>query len=317
MSPPHLIVSPGDLAPPGAPLADVARALLESQQRRWPALRDGYKGLNEVKVRPVMTDGGMFRVQWNPARMISSSASVDQESIRNRPCFLCQANLPSEQQGVPAGDGFLILCNPYPIFPEHFTIVHTEHIPQRIAGRIGGLLGLARQLAPRYTLFYNGPRCGASAPDHLHFQAGDRGFLPIESELPERWNTGVVVGQSGPTELRSIDDGVRRYYALESSDCDHAAATLEEMLTVLALREPTGEEPMVNLLAWYAAGSIRVVVFRRKVHRPARYYAKGEDRVLISPAAVDCGGVMITPVERDFARMDDLMIREIFSEVLA
>src|SRR5262249_53172402 len=123
-------------------------------------------------------------VQFNPARIASTGAKVDAKAIRERKCFLCDANRPPEQRDVPfLGGRYKVLCNPFPIFPEHFTIPSTEHRPQRIAEAFGDFLDLAAAMSPRYTVFYNGPKSGASAPDHLHFQAGDRGWMPIEGEL--------------------------------------------------------------------------------------------------------------------------------------
>jgi hypothetical protein len=149
------------------------RELFEDQFRDWALARDNYHQLDEVRVRRVSFPGYNISVQFNPGRITSSAAKVDAKSIEARPCFLCEKNRPAEQQGIPIEDGYIILINPFPIFRRHLTIVSGSHTPQRIAGNFGTMLALARSL-PEYVIFYNGPQCGASAPDHLHFQAGNR-----------------------------------------------------------------------------------------------------------------------------------------------
>ena len=155
---------------------------LTGQLAHWPTAQHNYAALSRVRVKTLDVDGTAFRVQCNPARIVSSAARVDERSIRQRACFLCAANRPAEQEAIRALEGrYDILVNPFPIFPRHLTLAATDHVSQRIAPRLADLLRLARML-PGYTLFYNGPRCGASAPDHAHFQAGSRGFLPIETQ---------------------------------------------------------------------------------------------------------------------------------------
>jgi hypothetical protein len=314
--PPTLLLDPGSLAPPGSSLADLAHALAVSQREQWPLMKRGYAGLASVRVKDIPTSGGLFRVQFNPARIISTTAPVDEASIKSRPCFLCPSNLPAEQRGIDAGAGLVILCNPYPILREHFTISHTEHLPQRIEGRYDAFLRLAGDLAPRYSVFYNGPRCGASAPDHLHFQAGERGFLPLEAELSGRWSSGRIEFKRGTAEARYIDDGFRRYFALRAADAGLALGLCEDVVRHLAALDGTAGEPMINVAGWRDSGGYCVVIFPRKSHRPRCYFREGDERVLVSPAVIDCGGVMITPVERDFEKMNETLLREVLGDVM-
>ena len=213
--------------PAGASIADCAFQLLQQQRSTWELLRTGYEGLSRVQTRQFRFGGYQVRVQFNPGRLTSSAARVDDRSIRERTCFLCLQNLPEQQRGIPYGDRFMILCNPFPIFPEHFTIPHRDHVPQRIEGRIGLLLGLARDLAPRYTVFYNGPRCGASAPDHLHFQAGSRQFMPIEGQYARlRAECGEEMPSVGPATVLAIDGAERRFVAIEGTSSDACGASM-------------------------------------------------------------------------------------------
>ncbi len=165
------------------PLADLAAGLLERQKKNWPGLAEGYAALEAVRVREIRGDGWGVNVQFNPRRIVSSGANLDPESLRRRPCFLCPENLPPEQQAILYRDDYLILCNPAPIFPAHLTIAHVRHLPQSLPDNLEIFLRLAADFGPRTTVFYNGPRCGASAPDHLHFQAAPAGLLPVEEEI--------------------------------------------------------------------------------------------------------------------------------------
>ena len=159
-------------------LAGRAKALLSEQKETWAMCAGGYKSLDSVKVKIFEFENCKIKVQFNPGRITSSAAKVDPKSIKERKCFLCLKHLPEEQKGLRNGNDYILLCNPFPIFPEHFTIPNVNHLQQAIGGKpFGDMLDLAREMASRYTIFYNGPKCGASAPDHMHFQAGDSNFM--------------------------------------------------------------------------------------------------------------------------------------------
>ena len=289
------------------------RELFDSQFREWKLARDNYQQLDSVMVRTVKFPGYDISVQFNPGRITSSAAKVDAKSIEARPCFLCGSNRPPEQRGIQFGDGYNILINPFPIFRRHLTVVNLAHTPQRIEGNLGTMLELARAL-PEYVLFYNGPQCGASAPDHLHFQAGNRGFLPIERDM-ENMDLCIPVAESGGTEMwlwRSYGRGIMTLKG-------HRTEALEEVFRRFhdrfALSQPDLPEPMLNILAYHTDGLWTVHVIPRKVHRPACYFAEGPERILLSPASVDLGGVLITPREEDFRKIMAEDIQTIMGEV--
>ena len=286
-------------------------AFIDSQLAAWPMARENYAALRGVRVKTLRMDGTGYRIQCNPARIVSSGARVDDRSIRRRACFLCEANRPPEQRGIRVLDGrYELLLNPYPIFPRHLTIASTRHEPQRIAPRVDDLLRLARLLLG-YTLFYNGPRCGASAPDHAHFQAGSRGFLPIETQWKEQRRR---LGGCGQSSLYALDDAPRRTLVIDAGSETEAAALLRTACRALPL-PPGHDEPMMNLLCLYEARRWVLFLFPRRKHRPACYDAPGDARLLCSPASVDLGGVFILPVERDFERTDADGLRQILGEV--
>ncbi len=293
--------------------------LFEEQLNSWEQARGNYEALERVRTKELVVDNFPFKVQFNPARIVSSAAKVDARSIQERKCFLCKENRPAVQKGLDffntskAGDDhYTILINPFPIFPRHLTIPLLKHQDQLINGRFDAMLSLAGQL-PQYTLFYNGPKCGASAPDHFHFQAGNRGFLPIEEEISRlRKNT---IFKSADTSLYEITSSINGMILMESSSKEESLDIFNKIYTSLDVKE--GEnEPMLNILCWFTEGVWNTVLFMRARHRPSCYFEEGDSNILLSPAAVDLGGVLITPLEKDFDKISASDVKGILGEVL-
>lgn len=289
--------------------------LLTEQLASWETARNNYAALSGVQVKELNVNGTLYKVQFNPARIVSSGAKVDAKSIKERKCFLCPANLPAVQKGIPFEGHYNILVNPFPIFPRHLTVPETAHVAQRIAPRFGDMLDLARQLTD-YTIFYNGPKCGASAPDHAHFQAGNKGFMPIEQD----WRgqvAGKVAGKVadyGQATLWWLNDAPRTTLVIESADRKTTIKLFDTVYHSLDI-QPGEDEPMMNVLVMYEDNKWIVFVFPRAKHRPACYTAEGDANLLSSPASVDLGGVFITPVEKDFIKITAEDIAQILSEV--
>jgi len=295
-------------------LQQQVHGLMQQQLRDWPLLRENHGKLAATRMRTFSFGGFSIRAQWNPKRINSSSAKVDKESVSARPCFLCKENRPPEEELVAFGTEYEIMCNPYPIFRDHFTISKNLHTPQVIDPEFHSFLDLSREL-PDLVVFYNAPSCGASAPDHMHFQAGNRDFLPVGREsdsLVKRY--GKPAGTGGAQGFRMVDDGLRRFCLLESRDREF----LEEAFRVLSefmRKEAGGGEPMLNILCFYT-GKWKVFLFPRKAHRPRQYFEKGEKNLLLSPASVDMGGSLILPLEKDFCKISALDITDVFSQVV-
>jgi len=264
--------------------------LFQEQLNNWELAKNNYKALEQVKVKTLDVNGCPYKVQFNPARIVSSVAKVDPKSIQERKCFLCSENLPVEQKGISFKENYTVLVNPFPIFPRHLTIPAKEHTPQLIVSRFEDMLDLAQQLDD-YIVFYNGPKCGASAPDHFHFQAGNKGFLPIENN--KNWNNAIRI---------------------ESKDKQEMLLLFRQIYNTLPM-QPNDAEPMLNILTWYENGTWATCLFPRKKHRPACYFAEGDDNLLISPASVDMGGVFITPLGKDFEKITAEDIAQILNEV--
>ena len=290
---------------------EAVEALFGQQLAEWETARTNYAKLSRVEERKLTVNGSTIIVQYNPERLRSSAAKVDRASIEHRQCFLCKPNRPAEQQWIEWGD-YEIIVNPYPIFPKHFTIPTRTHTAQRIISRFRDMMTLAL-LMKGYTVFYNGPECGASAPDHCHFQAGVQGFMPIEAELRHTVLTEVARDDTRAT-LNEVNLGGRHCYVIESTDVDAGCKLFEQLYASLPMSEGQAE-PMMNVLCRAENQQCITVVIPRRKHRPACYNAEGESRMLISPASVDLGGVVIASRKEDFERITAEDIAAIFSEV--
>ncbi len=295
---------------------DKAYALLLQQEESWDLLEKNYAGLSNVESKDFEIEGSTYRVQFNPGRIVSSSAKVDEQSIRERKCFLCPANLPQAQRGLEYNNDYIILCNPFPIFREHFTIVHREHIPQRIEKSFPTLLKLSKDLAERYIVLYNGPSCGASAPDHLHFQAGEKGFMPIEEEYEQLiTGSGEKIADVNGLLAFAVGDFRRRFVSFESDEGELLQKAFTAFFRAMHDVSATSDEPRINVLSSYQDGEWRVVIFPRAKHRPSFFFEEGEKKMLVSPAAVDFGGVITTPIEKDFRHITKEHVMQVFDEV--
>jgi len=297
--------------------ANAANLLLQIQITEWDKLDNGYKNLSSLKIKSFWFDSYKINIQFNAERIYSTSAKVDVDSIRNRSCFLCEINLPEEQKGIKILENYLLLCNPYPVFPEHFTIITVNHKPQEIASSFSDFTMLSKLLSDKYTVIYNGPECGASAPDHLHFQAGTKYFMPIENDFHSIKNEfGDIIFDSEELTITAADDGLRRFISLESNDDKILLKAFNNFYDIYSELNSNNGEPMMNLICNFDEDNgWRVIIFLRSKHRPSHYYLEGENRIMLSPAAIDLGGVCITPVEKDFETVDKKILKEIFNEV--
>jgi hypothetical protein len=315
-----------------ADLASAVERLFAQQRRTWSTFRDGEAALAAAETRQFVLRGG-FRmlaaasgnsaasaapgdatvvVQTNPGRRRSTHAKVDTASIVSRPCFLCSENMPAEERGVALGE-FVVAPNPFPVLARHVTIPSREHRPQRLAGAVGPLLRLARALGPEQVVFYNGPRCGASAPDHFHLQACDGAAIPVFAEL------ATVVDALGATEGRAAFTSFGRtgLLAVESQP-DRLEAFVARVATELAgwpENVETPAEPMVNLLARFRRGRYELALFPRRAHRPSCFFADEPQRIAVSPAALEMAGMLVLSEPEQLERIDAAAIETLYREV--
>lgn len=294
-----------------ASLGQLCTRLLEEQKRTWPALAAAYVGLDAVQTRKIVCCGYETGLQFNPARIVSSGAAVDSRSIQNRPCFLCVDNLPREQKGILYKEDYLILCNPAPVFKKHFTVVHLRHQPQAIGSSINMLLDITADMSPDFVVFYNGPACGASAPDHLHFQAIPANVLPMLKSFPEHFR---IIKDASVQVYRG--EGINRAaVVLAGGDKKSLLEYFDHLIKSAQNIIPASGEPMINVLCSYEDGVWRIMIFFRSRHRPDAFYREDEQKVFVSPGAIDMAGVVIAPLKMDFNRLDGESIGRIYEEV--
>ena len=272
--------------------------LFQTQVKSWARLAAGVEGLARAQTRPVRIDWFDVFTRHIPHRVGSTTAMVDVDSISKRPCFLCPGNLDSEQKGIGFGSNYTLYFNPFPIVDRHLTIVHREHKPQRIAGEFGNMLDLAAAL-PGYFVIYNGPECGASAPDHMHFQAGSRALFPIERD------TARITGAA-------VRNYARNVFLFRDSDRSRLADTMDRSIELLASATRKRPEPLINIAAFRDPSGWTVYLFPRGKHRPAVFHS-GE--LTVSPASIDLCGIFVLPLEEDFKRITGGDIAAIFREV--
>ena len=282
-------------------------------------LKEGYAALEEMETKRIEVDGSDVVVQHNPKRIRSTAARVDNASIGARACFLCPESLPVEEKAVPYGEDLMILCNPFPVLDRHLSIVHRDHVPQQIEGNVESLLMLARDLAPDFFVLYNGPRCGASAPDHLHFQACSREGLPLEALLADEPAEAAhcdycAMSAREGFELFTLTNGGRTVVVFRGSRAGELrAGSIKRSMSWLA--KGPGGEPMVNVICTYDESQWTVYLFPRALHRPACFFAEGDEQLLVSPGAIDMAGVLVIPERAHFEKIGAGQAEAIYAEV--
>ena len=270
------------------------------QLEMWEDARHRFRDLKHVEVRQL---SDQLKVQFNPARIVSTGAKIDKHTLGERPCFLCERNRPKEQMTKQIDDHFQLLVNPFPILPVHFTIPATKHQPQSIYrhyGEMHRLLSLHSELM----VFYNGPKCGASAPDHLHFQAGTSGVLPLQTNWQRlSRNLTDVISLNDEEKISVLRDFLVPAFVIISKSEDSDEELFHRLYRSMPMRGDESE-PMMNITAWRKGDEFISVVIPREKHRPDAYFAEGEAQMMVSPGALDMAGLIITPREEDFSKIN-------------
>jgi len=298
----------------GESLSGLCLKLLSDQKKGWQELREGYESLRNVRERDLPCEGFSIRLQYNPGRIKSSTAEVNNINVNERRCFLCLDHLPEGQKGIFYRDDYLILANPMPVFSSHFTVSHIDHRLQTIDEHIQTFLQLMADFGSDWTIFYNGPKCGASAPDHLHFQAAPSGKMPIEKEIREEKRLTLIKKIDNVLLYRARGLG-REVILFEGDDSMPIEHVLKNFLNALKKVLIIDEEPMMNIAGFYEERKWRLLIFPRRKHRPDAFSRQGDARMVVSPGVIDMGGLLITPVKRDFERLDAAAVEGIYEGV--
>ena len=274
------------------------------QLSQWPEAMQRYRDLTNVQTKELHVGQLTFAAQYNPARIRSTGASITKQALAERPCFLCKENRPKEQICLPfRGRLEGALVNPFPILPMHFTLPTDEHQPQRIKPLFGQMMEFLKKF-PELTVFYNGPRCGASAPDHAHLQAGTTGVLPLQKEWNRLEKSLKPIAQPNDGALMAlVEDYPCTAVVIRTKDTKTTEQLFMQLYDSLPIMEGE-EEPMMNVISWREENDFLTVVFPRKKHRPDCYFKEGDEQLLVSPGAIDMAGLLITPREEDFRKLD-------------
>ena len=288
----------------------------------WPLAAGNYRDLKKAATRTLEVGGLEVLVQHNPCRTVSSEAAMDPASIAARPCFLCPANRPPEQYNIEfegrKGKKYRVTLNPYPIFPSHLVISSFQHIPQSIWHRYQDMLDFVRQ-NQGFTCFYNGPKSGASAPDHMHFQACPRGQMPLEKRvdaLLDAQDSTVLEYLSCVKEARlhHLKEYCHGVFVLEAETPKSLSKLFYRLLDCAPLKEGD-TEPRINVISWHTGTAYRSVVIFRESHRSSHYFAEGPGHLAMSPGCADLGGLFVAPREEDFRKLDSALLGEMLAEV--
>uniref|UniRef100_UPI00402844E9 DUF4922 domain-containing protein n=1 Tax=Prevotella sp. TaxID=59823 RepID=UPI00402844E9 len=280
------------------------------QLEKWDDARHRFRDLKHVETKKLSEE---VRLQFNPARIVSTGAKIDKKTLGERPCFLCDKNRPKEQMSQQIDERFHLLVNPFPILPVHFTIPTRKHQPQAIYKNYGEMhrfLSLHSELM----VFYNGPKCGASAPDHLHFQAGTSGILPLQANWQRlSRNLTDVISLNDEEKIAVVRDFIVPAFVIISKSEESDETLFHRLYKSMPMRGDE-TEPMMNIIAWRKGDEYISVVIPREKHRPDAYFAKGDAQVMVSPGALDMSGLIITPREEDFHKLTEESATTILQE---
>lgn len=267
----------------------------------WTDARHRFRDLKHVETRQF---SDQLKLQWNPARIVSTGAKIDKKTLGERPCFLCDKNRPKEQMSKQIDEKFHLLVNPFPILPVHFTIPARKHQPQLIYKNYGEMHRFIR-LHSDLMVFYNGPKCGASAPDHLHFQAGTNGILPLQTNWQRlSRNLTDIISLNDEEKISVVRDFIVPAFVIISKSAESDEALFRRLYKAMPQRGDE-TEPMMNIISWRKGEEFISVVIPREKHRPEAYFAEGDAQFVVSPGALDMSGLIITPREEDFRKLTE------------
>ena len=287
-----------------------ALSLLQSELEEWIMARENFDNLKQVDVKSLDFEGFSVEVHLNQSRLRSAAANLDANNIKVRQCFLCTKNRPPKQQSIDCGH-FDLLVNPYPIFPQHFTIASKLHEPQKIDSYFSDFLNFTKELSD-FVVFFNAAGCGASAPDHLHFQAGTKNFLPIINDYKKlKQKNAKLIFSKNNYEIFILNNYLRKVFCIETANEENAMQAFDFMINKNFI-----DTNKINLVAVFESGNFQIFIFPRSTFRPKQFFAENEaDRLLISPGSVEMSGILVTPIKAHFDKITKNDVISIYKQV--
>ena len=298
------------------------KGFIEKQLTDWELLKNNTLQLQNIQTKYFKINNHSVCIQFNPARIGSTLAKTDKQSIEKRPCFLCAQNQPKEQKRMELTMNLNLCVNPFPIFCGHLTLPHREHTPQQILPYLNEVKDVYKKLPLNYALFYNGPYCGASAPDHFHFQAVLSEYIPIITQYNQLKESAEPIMQIQETSCSQTEGGALYYikdyicpiFAIESNEKNYQEL-LDKLFSYLP-KDNEEWEPKVNIFLWKTKEDkeIRGLIIPRSKHRPDCFYAEGTEQLIVSPGALDMAGVIITTREEDYLKITGNDVKRIIEK---
>ena len=286
----------------------------QSQIKEWDLLKQNYNSLKNLNTRNIHIDSEEITLQHNPCRVKSTNAKIDDSSIKARACFLCEKNLPFQQAKYPINKEFYLLCNPYPIFKNHYTLPLIKHNKQEINSYLIQFFDITKKLE-NFVIFYNGPKCGASAPDHMHFQAIPQNTVSLfdfcNKEMLKNNSNHILYTSK---TIKCFNSALSNFIYIESNDLTKAINSFKLIYNILPIHE-NEYEPRLNILARYYNNNWQIIIIPRKKHRPKEFFYEDTKQIKISPASIDFAGVIIIPNTSNFKSINANIIKEIYSQL--
>ncbi|MDR1652695.1 MAG: DUF4922 domain-containing protein [Prevotellaceae bacterium] len=287
-----------------------ALSLLKSELETWTTARENFEHLKSIETKKLDFEGFSVEVHFNQLRRRSAAAQLDAKSIAERKCFLCAKNRPREQRSVDCGH-FELLVNPYPIFPQHFTIASKFHEVQKIDGYFAHFTRFTQELSD-FAVFFNAAGCGASAPDHLHFQAGTKNFLPLIKDYKnlKQKNAELVFSQNN-YEIFLLKNYLRKVFCIETENAENALQAFDLLTVNFGI-----DKNKINIVSYFEDEQFYIFIFPRSAFRPQQFFADNEaEKLIISPGSVEMSGVLITPVKEHFNKITKSDVADIYRQV--
>ncbi len=300
------------------PVIEGLEILFQQQYSAWKLLADNHNNLTQIIYKTIDIENYQIKVQYNPSRAVSTLAKVDKNSISERKCFLCIDNLPPEERGLLWNDEYILVYNPYPILSKHIVISYVKHSPQLIYNKFIFFLNAVFDFSGKMAVIYNGPECGASAPDHLHFQAFDSRYFELLDYIlnaKKNCSSNYKIISKANCIISTLKNFGRNILIIEGIEKKEINYEFNRIYNILkTFYPPNIEEPLLNIAGIFNEGKLIIILFLRDKHRPSYFYLEEPDKISVSPAAIDFSGILVVPNKSHFDKITPFIAADIFKQ---